>query len=274
MADNMVVCTPEEAAAVIAQARQDAVREALAGVKTTQKTGYYSTVRFQAKRTGTTPNFVYTVDSKITRVAFGYKDPQALNGAGAGFNDLPNDVQSSLTQTNLSEPGKTRDGETYYIKGVEFYVSADSDAYLAKLIWAQANVRLKMGANTVFPLGRLDFFPQAGGLVGKGESYLAEPPLGAPSSQIAALGNSIEDVDSYFHFNEKSPLIWNSAGNTDSQLTMEFDLPNDIVFAATARAAAPGVSAWTPPDTSEPFSYVDIAVRLVGESINNVSANG
>jgi hypothetical protein len=271
---QLVQCTAAEAEALISAERQDAVRSALAGMKSVQKTGYFSTVRFQAVRSGAGPLFVYTVSGpSIKRVAFGYKTDFALSASGAGYNDLPATVSSSLTETNLSEPGKTRDGETYNIKGIAFHVSSDSDARLTKLVWAKANVVLQMGSNLIFPLGRLDFFPQASGLVGRGDTALFEPPLDASFSTSSAMGNSIEDLDSYFHFPEHSPMIWNPSGDTDSQLSMTFSLPSDITFTALARAAAPGIAPYDPPATSEPFSYVDLTVRLIGESINKISMN-
>lgn len=274
--NDTITCTRAEAEALVQAERQDAVRAAFAGLKSVQKTGYFSTIRFQAERSGAGPLFTYTVvnSGTVKRLAFGYKTDQGLSAAGAGYNNLPTTITSSLTETNLSEPGKTRDGETYNIKGVEFQVSSDSDAKLAKLIWSKAHVVLQMGANLIFPLGRLSFFPASTGLVGSGDSSLFEPPLDESFSRSTALGNSIEDVDSYFHFPDHSPMVWNPAGDTDSQLTMAFVLPADIVFTSLARAAAPGIAPYDPPNTNEPFSYVDITVRLIGESINKISVNG
>jgi len=269
----IIPCRQADLNALRAEAKQAGAREALAGVASTQATGYYSTVRFQAVRVTTAPGvFTYTV-KQGKRTAFGYKIDSGLSGDGAGFDSLPATVTSTLNQTNLTAPNQTRDGERYFIAGIAHYLSDVSDGWLAKQIWAKAYCELKMGSNLTFPLGRLSFFPCLGGLSGRALSRLVPPPLGASVQDVWSFANGVEDSDSYFHFPEESPMIWNPAGKTDSQLALTYTLPDDIVFVVDSRPAAAGVVAYDPPDTNEDYSFVDLTVRLVGRSLNQVSLN-
>src|SRR5690242_10789726 len=100
-----VVCTPAQLRALKDEAKTQAVRELLAPVKSKQQTGYYSQIAFDAAVTGAGP-FTYTIAAG-PRVAFGYKQGDLL-GATQGF---VTGVNATLQHTNLSDPGKTRDGE-------------------------------------------------------------------------------------------------------------------------------------------------------------------
>lgn len=262
-----VICEQEDLDAIVAEAQDQAVRDALSPMKTTQVTGYFSSVRFRFVRSGAGPTFTYTCAASQSRIAFSYatntSDIQQA-GFAPGFN-------SWLRWTNLSEANKTRDGETYRIKGLSLYRGATSDAFLSALVWDTAAMQMTMNTNSVRPLGCLHFFPSTSGLSGRGFTRLQTPPLDSSFAETQLLQNSIEEDGSYFKF--KDPIIWRPAGKVDSSLSVSFIFPNDIVTTATARAVAAGVAPYDPPATDEIGTYVDITVRLIGESISDISVN-
>jgi len=268
-----VVCSQDDLRALTAEAKAQGAKEAMGGVKSTQATGYFSTVRFQGDRVGTSPGPFVTTIAAGDRVAFGYALNDNLQATNAGYSLLSAASPATLAETNLTDKTHTRDGESYFIKGIAFYLSDDSDGMLAKLIWSKAFVQLKMGSNLSFPLGKLAFFPALGGLHGWATTAQIAPPLDSGTTMVQSYGNGVEDEASFFHFPEESPMIWRPAGKTDSALSVTFTLPNDIALSALGRAEASGIEAWEPPVTNAPFSYVDITVRLIGKSLNNVSLN-
>jgi len=266
MADNIISCRQSDLDSLVKEQRADAVQTALSPFKSKQQTGYFSTVRFRFVRTGAGPVFTYTCAAATPRVAFSYPQNGIMDSAGF----LPG-TQSNLRFTNLSDANKTRDGETYFIKGIALYRGATSDGTLSALVWDAAAMTLVMNTDNLWSLGSLHFFPSTSGLSGRGFTRLQTPALDSETADIQLLQNSVEDAGAFFSFTD--PLIWKPSGQTDSSLAMQFTFTTDIVTAATARAAGAGVAAYDPPLTDTIGTFVDITVRLIGHSVRDLSLN-
>jgi hypothetical protein len=266
MQGGNVVCSPAALASVVKAAKRDAVKNALKNVASKQVTGYYSTVRFGTILDGAG----HTIIPSGQRLAFNYKVGD--NMVIAGF---PDGTIATLRHTNLSEAGKTRDGEKYSISGIALHKGPQSDDGLAQAVWNDAFFQLTMNSGTdTWPLGYLGFFPAISGLSGSGTNRFETPDLSSSFNTISVQQNGQQEDTNYFAFPDGEELTWNASGNTDGSLVMPFTLAQDIDLGILVpRVAGPGVSAWTPPAPGDPYSFVDITVRLLGSSIASLSVN-
>ena len=278
MDPNLIVtCRAADLQATIAEAQEAAVARILSQVKSLQITGYYSTVRFQAYRSGVSPNFTFTIP-KGQRIAFGYANGESPSIAGFSA-AVPN---ADLSLTNLTDKGKTRGGETYRILGIGAYLSSWSDAAIASAVWQNAAATLSMDAGSIWQFGRLDFIPAQAGLEGIGLTKFQLPALNASVATIEKMSNGRQFRENVFSFPADSPMIWRNSGNTDSNMSFSVNLPADIVIPFTERPGAAGIAPWLAPfapssstDTAapEPYTFADITFRMIGYSLSTPSVN-
>ena len=278
--NQLITCKASDLRSAILDASDAAVKRVLRQIKSLQVTGYYSTVRFQAYRTQIDPGppiqWRYTVP-KGMRTAFSYANQQ--NPASGGFPATFG--QATLRQTNLTEAQKTRAGETFRILGLGMYLSTQSDSAIAEAVLQRAAMTLSMDAGSVWQFGPLDFVPAQAGLSGTGTTRLMVPDIQSRTATLSKLENGRQQRDNFFAFPAESPLIWSAAGNPDSQLTLQIELPEDIVFDVTERAAGAGIAPYVPPvapasptDTTLPaeaFSFADFTFRAIGYSLSDPS---
>jgi hypothetical protein len=239
---------------------------------------YWSTVRFQAA-VAAGPPVVYTIDT-TTRQAFSYAQGQAMTGAGflAAYGN------ATPAETNLLRAQETRDNADVWIWGIACYLSQDSEPALARKVWRDTSVSIALNGTQSIPLGTLEMFPSGGGLYGTAVSAIKQPDLGTPgggttengSGALMPFANNGNPIASSF-FRLQQPFKWSAVGTAgaDSSLNIGFTPQRTITeTAGLVRAAAAGVSAFTPPGTAGILgTYVDIRVRLVCVSVAKRSVN-
>ncbi len=218
---------------------------------------YYSIVRFQA---------VVSVVGAVTTLTFG---PQELrpfsyrindNLTAAGFD--PTVGNATEAETNLVKAGETIAGEQLEVDGISLMPSSITDIGLWKQLIANMSVVISMdGDSHRYRLGRPDMIPGSGGTFGTGVTPTLVPPLANSIMSDSAFSNGWPVVDNFYPFPQ--PLLWTPSGETDSNFNVVLRLVRQQVIVETARAAAAGVAAFTPPTAVGQFgTFVDIMCRL------------
>lgn len=236
---------------------------------------YWSAARFAATRAAGPP-VTLTIDT-TERKAFSYAIGQAMDAAGRAG------VVATLADTNLLKASETRDNADFWITGIGAYVAqGDSEPEMVGRLWREVSVQISLNGTTQIPLGTLEMFPSAGGLYGQGRSFTKEPPLATPGAvdngQGAALmflNNGNPMSGSYHRLDQ--PFKWAGVGKggSDSSLVITCRPERQIVITCgTARVAAAGVSAFTPPAAAgDPGTFVDVRFRLFGVQVSPRSKN-
>ena len=291
MADSDIIqCTTSELRAAMRDAQASAVAAFItdSNLRVRGQTCYYSTIRFQLQATEIAPG-TYTLSlSAQERQAFSYSLGQSMSAAGfVPPTGLPNSsaVAASLTQTNLSQPKSTRNGERFIITGISAFLDPVSDHALAGWIWSHASVQLVKNDTLRSPLGPLNFFPALSSINGNG---LAPNMLPAENARLAeiAIPRQSEGTTRSFDLSA-APIVWMPQGQTDGSLFLAVALDEPYSETISSRAAGPGINAWSPiaaansapngpavaPVQIRPGSYVDIIFRLDGTSEALMSQN-
>lgn len=194
---------------------------------------YFSAVRFQFSVSKTTGTQTWTYAAGTSVKAFNYAQGQSLAGAGfASGNATPLD-------TNLIKQSETVAGENVKIYGLSFMLSSDSDAELARQIFA--NVSCKLGLNgdqQLYQLGPLTMLPGGGGLHGRGRTYAAESPLNTQFAEVGSISNGLPGAANFYRF--PTPILWRPPGGADATLTITCTCERAISFTTVDRTAVAG----------------------------------
>lgn len=217
-----------------------------------------------------------TLDTAERR-AFGY-----ASGSGGTIAGFAATYAITGAETNLSQPGQTRDGADVYIWGISAHLEPNSDPRLAQEVWRRCLVSLNLGGNTTIPLGKLAMFPQAGGLSGSGNSGLVIPEApkygkgvdGGAGADYGFVTNGLPTAQDYFKL--PAPIKWSGVGiGADATFSLSCTLQSaPSVTLAASRAAAAGVGGYTQPTTANSVDQgVDVTFQLICVSVARRSAN-
>lgn len=221
---------------------------------------YYSVVRFSATVSVAAPVTTLTFPV-MTQKAFGYRIGDLLTAAGfdASFG------AATDAETNLVTPSQTVAGEQLEVDGVSLMPSSVTDIGLWKQLIANISVNVSFDGDAHrYRLGRPDMVPGSGGTFGSGVTPTVVPDLASSIGQDSSFSNGWPVIDNFYPFPQ--PLIWTPAGETDSNLNVVLTLVRQQVVIETARAAAAGVAAFTPPTVAGQFgTFVDFMARLHSE---------
>lgn len=264
----------QQLANVPADVRALIAADAVKGQRTVLPVPYWSTVRVAATRAAGPP-VVLTVD-QTPRRAFQYSIGGDMQVAGFAAATI-----AQPCDTNLLRQGETLDGADVWIWGLAAELCTNSEPLLAAQVWRQSTVELSLNGVTSIRLGTLAMFPAGGGLYGAGRSFIAEPALATPGgvdggegSMVGYNSNGNPLAGSFLRFPQ--PFKWNGVGKGADQSLSIIVTPNRTitVTCAVARAAAAGVSAYTPPAAAGDLgTFVDIRFRLIAVSVSDRSAN-
>ena len=232
---------------------------------------FWSTVRLQAARTAGPP-VVLTIDT-TPRKAFQYAIGQDMTVAGF------TSTTAQPCDTNLLRAGETLDNADVYVWGLAAELCSNSEPILAAQVWRQSVVELSLNGTTSIRLGTLAMFPSSG-LYGAGRTFVAEPSLpepggvdnGAPTASYMSNGNPM--AGNFLRFPQ--PFKWSGVGRGNDSSLSVIVTPNRTIThtCSAARAAAAGVSAYTPPAAAGDLgTFVDIRFRLVAVSVGPRSVN-
>lgn len=237
--------------------------------KTRLWNNYYSIIRFQAAVSVAAPVTTLTFGAGTELRPFSYRINDPLTSAGFDAS-LGNATEA---ETNLTKAGETIAGELVRIHGLSLMPSTITDIEVWKQLLASTSVAISMDGDAQrYRLGRVDMIPGSGGTFGSGPTSVITPDLASALGQSSAFSNGYPVIDNYYPF--PMPMIWSPSGETDSNFNVVLKLQRQIVIVETARAAAAGVAAFTPPTAVGQFgSFVDIMARLHCEQISARSVN-
>lgn len=232
---------------------------------------YFSRIRVSAvSGTGATG---FTVLAGPEFKAFGYYVGGDMTAAG-----LPG-VQATYADTNILTASQTVAGEALEIDGIGLILLQQSDMNLAKQLDQCLSVTLRMNGNTNYPMGIPSMLPGPGGLMGTSEAASIAPDQLSQLAFVGAMSNGLPHITNYFPLPE--PMIWSSAGKTDSTLNVivkaERSVTTNPNYGSLARVAVAGgattsgTAIYTPPLFGAVF--VDYMIVVVGRTILPLSAN-
>jgi hypothetical protein len=229
---------------------------------------YYSIVRFQAIVAVSAPVTTLTFQA-VEQRPFNYRIGDNLSNAGFD----PAFGVATDAETNLVKANETVAGEQLQVYGISLMPSSITDIGLWKKLIANMSVNVSMdGGAQNYKLGRPDMIPGSGGTFGSGYTPTVVPPLDASIAADSSFSNGWPTNDNFYPFPQ--PLIWSPSGSTDSNFQIVLRLVRQLTFAETARAAATGIAAFTPPTATGDFgTYIDIMCRLHSKQMAARSVN-
>lgn len=238
----------------------------------------WSVIRFVATLAAGPP-VVATIDT-TARVAFSYGVGGVMSPAGQ------TGILATQADTNLQNPGQTRDQADVFIYGISATLDPRSEASMVGDVFAETDVQISTNANTQIPLGKMHMFPQPGGLFGTGQSAMK-----APGTAHQGLVNNGEGVQQAFMTNGNptagsyvrldAPIFWAGLGvGPDSNLQLTCTPRRTVTrTAALARVAgAAGATyngdplAFTPPSVAGSI-FVGVEWRLHAVSVQKRGVN-
>lgn len=218
---------------------------------------YYSVVRFQAavNVVGAVTTLTFATQNQQP---FSYRigDPMTVAGFDASFG------AATECETNLVKAGETIAGEQVTIDGISLMPSSVTDLGLWKQLIANISVSISMdGGSHKYRLGRIDMVPGSGGTFGSGLTSTVVPDLQSSLGADSSFSNGWPTVDNFYPFPQ--PLVWTPSGETDSNFNVVLALVRQQVSVQTARAAATGIAAFSPPTAvGQVGTFIDVMARL------------
>lgn len=205
---------------------------------------YYSVVRFQgtAVAAGGTSTTTWTAGTELRPFSYRIGDPLTTAGFDPTF--LPN--AATQADTNLVKASETNAGEQLKIYGISMMPGTTTDPGAFAQLNDHMSVVISMdGDARRYRLGRPFMVPASGGLMGLATSI-------STSLFTGVWSNGNPQIWNYYEFPD--PLLWTTAGETDSNFNVVLRLERGVVLTAP-----------NPPGPSGPNqvgSYVDIMARL------------
>lgn len=223
---------------------------------------YTSRFRIGFTRSGTTPNFTYTLPSTVRLKPFQYGLSDVPTAAG-----FPSNYgAATLLDTNIQTRGETNDGEINVITGVGVALDPAADPVLARVALWNSMLSLGFGSQEFgYKLGALIHWPGGGGVFGGGLSPFVLPAAGEPRANVpGAVSNGWPVGQNFRRLTEA--IVWYPKGSPrpDQNFQATISVPRAVSFPATARDAGTGIAAVTIPDTGEAGSYIDGVLILEG----------
>ena len=258
---------------------QSYIREKYKGIPITLLSyPIWSYIRFVALLAAGPP-VVATID-QTPRVAFSYGVTGVMTAAGQAG------VLATQADTNLQNPGQTRDQADVFIYGISAALDPRSEASLVGDLFAETDVQISTNANTQIPLGKMHMFPQPGGLFGAGQSSLKAPGINSQGLVDAGEGvtqpfmtNGNPTAGSYVRLD--APIFWAGLGvGPDSNLQLTCT-PRRTIAKTAALARVAGVAgatydgaplAYTPPSVAGSV-FVGVEWRLHAVSVQKRGVN-
>jgi len=249
----------------VAQA-QAIASAAIAAQKYVVDAPYYSRIRLAAAVSNPSPgvwNYVWAI---AKRYAFSYGIGELMDSAGHVGHT------ANESDTNINTKAKTNSGEKVRISGISLLPTPDTDPLLFALLCPKISVVLAMNSGDRTILGRPEFMAGSGGFYNAGSTRLFQQPIGsAAPATISFANNGMPSGMNYLPL--KQPIIWNPAGDADSNLQVEITQNEAQGYQAVAQAAivipvpvTPPVNltvpGYDPPVAGEYGTFLDFVVRL------------
>ena len=226
----------------------------------------YSTIRFS----GTVTTNVLTTDTNA-RVAFSYAQNADMGPAGRSG------TVATLADTNLQVAQQTRDQADVFIYGLSFYI-ANGDPGFAQDFFREVDIQMSTNGSVVSPIGTMDMYPAAGGLMGEGNSAIITPNFadagvidGGQGGLKKFFTNGMPTSGSYRRFDV--PIFWAGLGSgPDSALSITCTPRRAITKTLIAsRVAAAGIQINS--QLTNAFAFLDVRIVLHNVQVQRRSVN-
>ena len=184
---------------------------------------------------------------------------------------------ATQADTNLQTPGQTRDQADVFIYGLSAYI-ANGDPALAQDYFREVDVFLSTNGSVSSPIGTLDMYPAAGGLMGEGNSAILTPNFadaglidGGQGGLKKFFTNGMPTAGSYRRLDV--PIFWAGLGNgPDSALSITCTPRRAITKTLiAARVAAAGIQINS--QATNAVSFLDIRWVLHNVQVQRRSVN-
>jgi hypothetical protein len=216
---------------------------------------YYSVVRFQAQVAVAGGVSTLSWNQGMEQRPFSYRIGDQLTGAGFDPSFTPQ--IATQADTNLVQASQTNAGEQLLVHGISLMPGTTTDAGAFAWLNDSMSVVVSMdGDSRRYRLGRPIMIPASGGMYGFATSV-------ATSFNTGQYSNGMPEIMNFYPFPE--PLVWTSAGETDSNLNVILKLERPVVL---TNASPPGPTA-----VNQFGSYVDFVARLHTEQSAERSVN-
>lgn len=236
---------------------------------------YWSTTRVACARAAGPP-VVLSVAAGTQVTAFSYGLNGDMGAAGRAG------VLAARNDTNLQIAGQTRDNSDVFIWGLAAHIKHDSEGEITRRLVGSMDFQISTNGSVMLPLGTLEMFPAGGGLYGASNSFILEPDLATPGAVdggpggLSAFSNNGNPMSGNF-FRLPQPILWSGVGGGGSDNTLQIIGTVDRALSITcsvARAAAAGVSAYTPPAAAgDDGTFMDVRWRLICVAVTPRSVN-
>lgn len=227
-----------------------------------QRRRYFSRVRLNAARTGSSGSFVYTIPATTVR-PFSYRIGDAVPGHSGSV--------ATRADTNIELGRRPNQGDVLFINGIGLEVLPRTNSELLKLAIDRTVVSIEhsAGGNNEL-LGHMSAFPSGRGIQGVGESATGVRPIaggpagnvGFPQIGVPALQNqNLLDV----------ALVWDGLADSFA-LALE---PVEAIALTTEmvnQTAAAGVLGQTMP--ADGAVFIDVMCHLLAEVFNPQPVQG
>lgn len=228
---------------------------------------YYSRGRFTPVYTGAGAGGTATI-SRAKSKLFSYAEGNVMDAATPGETGT---IATSADTNLVGAGGQTIGSHELFIYGISIQIvpSCQSAELLAK-VWAEACVTVIYNGKEIgLQIGPPYFIPGQSSLSGIGKDVSKAPPLsGGPWGTSGAFpysSNGLAGFDNFMRIPEG--LKWQSAGKTDSNMTIVVELLRDVTCtvsasqtATNATPAVTGVQGYTSPSAA--LLAVDFMLKL------------
>lgn len=212
---------------------------------------YFSRGRFTFIRSGTSPNFTFTLAALQIIKLFTFKQGEDMTAAGRPA------TTATPADTNLVVGGQTIDSEILTIHGLAIQVAscgAQSDSLAALHALCDLSVRIAYnGGKRSWDFGNVEMIPGANGLHSGGAAISA-----ASGAAAGAMTNGMPLFSNYFPI--LGGMKWNPASGADSSLACLIQSERAIAF-NVVNAAAPATVA------------IDLRAQLISSAKSKRSTN-
>ena len=193
----------------------------------------YSRLIVQAGVAYSNPNAVISLADGTDYDAFSYAENEPLPGA------TPATLRARICDTNITKTGTPPGDGQFMIYGISMMPMPGSDPILLAHLASFGAVQLMQSGKVLAKLGPLAFVPGAGGITGRGRTYLE--PTDAREGRYAEFENQNNGLPSSGNFLAlPSPVLW-TPGGVSSNITVRLTNCRAFSVTVTDRAAAAAV---------------------------------
>lgn len=260
----------------------EAIIDSIEGQQRVTSWPYYSTVKFQATRTGASGSYLYTMTTQTRGLrAFGYALGETKEAAGYSAAD----GQATAADTNIITKNQTISGQYVEIRGLAFQWHTTAinvaggvtelrplDGNFVSALMRVVSVEMGMnGDDQTYKLGTIGMIPGAGGLMG-GAPLLSGLNALDGNNKTDFASNGWSTRSNFFRVPEG--VLWTTSDKPDGNLNVIFRQQENLVIqgGGSVENIALGVDSAAIASVSMGYNFpavltAELKVFLVGQTV-------